>query len=207
LGTYGITHITTSAFHPQANGLAERSVQLLINGLRRRAAIDPTSWDNEVAPVLFGYRIIVQSSVGFTPFYSLYGREPALSMGTQSQIILPVSTDHEDWDLEEATTHLLQRIDDLANAHGKALVNLEKAQEKQKRDFDNRHRTFEKDKTDDQKIEIGDYVIARTAKRSKVHSNAIGRSHGQVGPKTANGYFAYFWLFLNRILGLEVLKH
>jgi hypothetical protein len=122
--------------------------------------------------------------VGFTPFYLLYGREPALPMGTQSQIILPVSTDHKDWDLEEATTHLLQRIDDLANAHGKALVNLEKAQEKQKRDFDNRHRTFEEDKRDDQKIEIGDYVIARTAKRSKVHSNAIPGAFRVVGLKT-----------------------
>jgi hypothetical protein len=105
-------------------------------------------------------------------------------MGTRSQIILPVSTDHEDWDLEEATTHLLKRIDDLANAHGKALVNLEKTQEKQKTDFDNRHRTFEEDKTDDQKIEIGDYVIARTAKRSKVHPNAIPGAFRVVGLKT-----------------------
>jgi hypothetical protein len=34
-----------------------------------------------------------------------------------------------------------------------------------------------------------------------------GRSHNQVGPKTAMGYFGYFLLFLSRILGLEVSKH
>jgi hypothetical protein len=34
-----------------------------------------------------------------------------------------------------------------------------------------------------------------------------GRSHGQVGPKAAMGYFAYFRLFLCRVLRLEVIKH
>jgi hypothetical protein len=37
-------------------------------------------------------------------------------------------------------------------------------------------------------------------------SNA-GRSHGQVGPKAAMGYFAYFRVFWSRVLGLEVSKH
>jgi hypothetical protein len=34
-----------------------------------------------------------------------------------------------------------------------------------------------------------------------------GRSHGQVGPKAAMGYFAHFRVFLGRVLGLELSKY
>jgi hypothetical protein len=34
-----------------------------------------------------------------------------------------------------------------------------------------------------------------------------GRSHGQVGPKVAMGYFAYFRFFWSRVLRLEVIKY
>jgi hypothetical protein len=49
---------------------------------------------------------------------------------------------------------------------------------------------------------------AHTTKRIRTGvRNAGRRSHGRVGPKAAMGYFAYFRLFLCRVLALEVLKH
>ncbi|GAQ91755.1 hypothetical protein KFL_008470010 [Klebsormidium nitens] len=154
----------------------------MINGIRKRAATRPDSWDDEVPSVVFGYRVSIQSSVGYTPFELLYGREPALPVGTTNQILLPV-TDNEDWDIEEATDHLLRKLDTLDTVHEKALRNLEKAQTRQKKDFDNRHRTFEHATETDEGIEVGDYVIVRTAKRSKVHSHAITGAFRVVGIK------------------------
>jgi hypothetical protein len=84
-------------------------------------------------------------------------------------------SDTEGWNANVASEHLLQTADTLAQVQASALKNLEKAQARNKAYFDKRHRTFEEapNKSYDKgSIDIGDYVVVRAAKWSKVHSEA-----------------------------------
>ncbi|XP_042236025.1 protein NYNRIN-like [Homarus americanus] len=62
--------IRTSSYHPSCNELCER-----FNGtLKKMAAEQPKEWPCYVAPLLFAYREVPQSSLKFSPFELLYGR-------------------------------------------------------------------------------------------------------------------------------------
>jgi hypothetical protein len=50
------------------------------------------------------------------------------------------------------------------------------------------------------------YLKGRTSILS-ARANVAGRSHDQVEPNAAMGYFSNFRLFLNRVLGSDVSKH
>ena len=78
LSHHEITHRIASREHPQADGLAERMVQTLKQGLRR-CLLDNTSnleWDDVLPYVSMGYRMSKQKSTGYSPYFLLYGREP-----------------------------------------------------------------------------------------------------------------------------------
>ena len=73
-----ISHRIASREHPQADGLAERMVQTLKQGLRR-CLLDNTSnleWDDVLPYVSMGYRMSKQKSIGYSPYFLLYGSEP-----------------------------------------------------------------------------------------------------------------------------------
>ena len=77
-----LTHIRIdyrldSRKHLQADGLAERMVQTMKQGLRKtlleRAATD---WDLVLPYVAMGYRMTQQKALGYSPYYILFGRHP-----------------------------------------------------------------------------------------------------------------------------------
>jgi hypothetical protein len=51
---YNIQHKHSAPFHPQGNGLVERCNQWMLRALQRKAADDPTSWDEHVHSALWG---------------------------------------------------------------------------------------------------------------------------------------------------------
>ena len=69
-----IKQLTTSPYHPAANGLVERFNGTLKQMLRRMCAERPVDWDRYVEPLLFAIRESPQESLGFSPFELLYGR-------------------------------------------------------------------------------------------------------------------------------------
>ena len=67
----GIRHVTSSPYHPASNGLAERAVQIVKNGLRR----DLTGTLIErLARILFNYRVSPHSTTGVAPSELMFGR-------------------------------------------------------------------------------------------------------------------------------------
>ena len=66
-------HITSAPYHPSANGLAERAVQVLKQGLKK---VTTGSLKTRLAKVLLSYRITPQSSTGVSPAELLLGRCP-----------------------------------------------------------------------------------------------------------------------------------
>ena len=65
-----IMHIMSTPYHPSTNGLAERTVQVLKQGLKK---VTTGSFRTQLARVLFLYRITPQSSTGMSPAELLLG--------------------------------------------------------------------------------------------------------------------------------------
>ena len=70
LSENGIHHRKTAPYHPASNGLAERAVQILKQGLKK---IKNGSMEERLAKLLFNYRITPQSTTGTSPAQLLFG--------------------------------------------------------------------------------------------------------------------------------------
>ena len=69
-----IQHITSTPYHPQANGLVEKFNGTLKSMIKKLCLERPSDWDRYLEPALFAYREVKQDSLGFSPFELLYGR-------------------------------------------------------------------------------------------------------------------------------------
>lgn len=74
----GSNHVTTTAYHPQTNGLCERFNRTLADMLSMYVSTDHRDWDEFLPYVVFGYNSSQHETTGFTPFFLLHGREPTL---------------------------------------------------------------------------------------------------------------------------------
>lgn len=68
-------HSTTTAYHPQTNGLTERLNHTLAQMISMYVSADHTNWDLILPYVTYAYNTAQQSTTGYSPFYLLYGRE------------------------------------------------------------------------------------------------------------------------------------
>ncbi|XP_042372461.1 uncharacterized protein K02A2.6-like [Plectropomus leopardus] len=69
----GIHHIRTAPFHPASNGLAERAVQTVKQGLKRMTG---DSLSTQLSRFLFKYRLTPHPTTGRSPAEMLMGRRP-----------------------------------------------------------------------------------------------------------------------------------
>ena len=67
----GVRHLTSAPYHPASNGMAERAVQIVKNGLKRDTEGTVTE---RLARVLFNYRIMPHSTIDVSPAELLFGR-------------------------------------------------------------------------------------------------------------------------------------
>jgi site-specific DNA-cytosine methylase len=120
-----IDHRVTSPHHPQANGLAERIVQVTKRGLRKLCESKGTAqWDDELPWVALGYRCSKQSSTGFSPYELLYARQPVFPSAVQPKLQGEVDFD----DAEAAASSVLRRAAWLRERMPVAAGNLKAAQ-------------------------------------------------------------------------------
>lgn len=77
-----VVHRTTSAYHPQTNGMTERFNRTLGDMLSMYISSDHSNWDRVLPFITFAYNTAIQSTTGFSPFFLLYGREPSCTMDT-----------------------------------------------------------------------------------------------------------------------------
>ena len=74
----GVECRITSAYHPQSNGLDERFNQTLQKQLLKFVGERQDTWDEYLDDVLFAYRVSVQDSTKYSPFFLVYGRNARL---------------------------------------------------------------------------------------------------------------------------------
>jgi hypothetical protein len=120
-----IDHRVTSPNHPQANGLSERVVQVLKQGLRKLCETRVTTqWDKLLPWVALGYRCSKQASTKFSPYFLLYAREPVFPSSVRPKFEEVVDFDSA----EAAQQSILQRAELLRRAIPIAADNLKAAQ-------------------------------------------------------------------------------
>ena len=117
-------------YHPQTDGMIERFNRTLLDMLSKTARADPRTWDQHIPyVVLFAYRTSPHDSTGVTPIKLLYGHEAILP--TDELLTPPIG---------RPEAFLGTYVEEMTNRMGEAWAlaqqNLEKAQAKQKRQYD-----------------------------------------------------------------------
>ncbi|XP_033516573.2 uncharacterized protein [Nicotiana tomentosiformis] len=70
-----IKQITSSPYHPVANGQAESINKVIINNLKKRLEESKGKWPEVLPAVLWAYRTIAKTGMGETLFSLVYGAE------------------------------------------------------------------------------------------------------------------------------------
>ena len=77
-----INQTNVSAYHPSANGLVERMNLQVGNTLRTITEGYPQDWDQYLSHVQMALNTAIHGSVGDSPHFLLYGRDPKIAMAT-----------------------------------------------------------------------------------------------------------------------------
>ncbi|XP_040077970.2 uncharacterized protein LOC120849798 [Ixodes scapularis] len=135
-----LRQLTTTPYHPMGNGLVERLNGTLKQMIRRMCQEKPRCWDRYLTLLLFAYREVPHSSLGFSPFDLLYGRYIRGPMAVLKELWT-----NENIDPETKTTYgymvdLWKRLEDTCKV---AHEELRKAQKTQKGYYDKKSRVRE----------------------------------------------------------------
>ena len=130
LGTH---KVSTTAYHPQTDGLVERFHRTLTSMLAKSTQPSGLDWDERLPYVLFAYRCSEQGSTRESPFFMLYGRDPILP--TPEALSKPVDRCYLD-----ADDYRSRLVQNLSEAWERARKNVQKAQKLQKKYHDKRVR-------------------------------------------------------------------
>ncbi|KAL1254106.1 hypothetical protein QQF64_016335 [Cirrhinus molitorella] len=138
----GIKSLRTTPFHPQTDGLTERFNQTLKQMLRKFVCDSGTDWDQWLPYLLFAYREVPQSSIGFSPFELLYGHEVRGPLALLREIW---EGDQRRGEAINIVSYVVQMRERLEKMTALAQVHLKEAQTHQKTWYDQsaRERRFE----------------------------------------------------------------
>ncbi|XP_040071417.1 uncharacterized protein LOC120843961 [Ixodes scapularis] len=129
--------LTTTPYHPMCNGLVERFNGTLKQMIKRMCQEKPRCWDRYLTPLLFAYREVPQSSLGFSPFDLLYGRYVRGPMAVLRELWTNENIDPETKTTYEYMVDLRKRLEETCKA---AHEELKKAQLTQKEHYDKKSR-------------------------------------------------------------------
>jgi transposase InsO family protein len=136
LRKFGVKHRMSSAYHPQSQGLVERFNKTITTQLRKYCArSDATMWESYLPSILLGYNCGKQDSTKIEPARLLFGRLPRLPTDpqpTSPDSLATASLNNED---EAEDSDVIAREAVQRNQLAEALQNLEKAQDRQVREY------------------------------------------------------------------------
>ncbi|UYV79891.1 hypothetical protein LAZ67_18000994, partial [Cordylochernes scorpioides] len=108
-----ITHRTTTAYHPQTNGLTERLNKTIADMLSMYVDVNQKDWDEILPFVTFAYNTAKQESTGFSPFYLVHGREAE----TPLDLLFPKFPSEDEYDFIQTLGSRAEEARQLARIH------------------------------------------------------------------------------------------
>ena len=103
------THkLNTSSYHPQCNAIQERYNAVILDTISHYVNEFHTDWDQYITAIQFAYRTTpAENSVGFSPFFLLYGREARLPL----DVTLTSDCNYAEQNLREHIHHLISQLE------------------------------------------------------------------------------------------------
>jgi hypothetical protein len=126
LRAHGVRQVFTSAYHAQANGLAERYIAHTMRGLRKCITDNIADWDLHLAAVLRGHRFTVCASTRYSPIQMLCGHNAR------------IATEQDMVELSNMDAEVQTLADAVQNIAADATVHMQAAQARQQADYDKR---------------------------------------------------------------------
>jgi hypothetical protein len=164
---FAIKHQVTSPYHPQANGMVERSHRDMIDGITKATMTrDEASlrlWPAEFHAALWAYRITTRRTTGFSPYYLVYGIEATLPIDllfdtwTTLDFQRPLTT-------AELLAKRIQQFDRRSEAFTDALAQLRESRLRNREDFDKHHRIRQ------EAFETGQIVLYHNTRLTTQHA-------------------------------------
>lgn len=143
-----IKQLLTTPYHPMANGLVERFNGTMKNMIKKMCQERPKDWDRYLPALLFAYREVPQTSLGFSPFEMLYGRTVRGPLAILKELWANATLEQE---VKTTYTYLLELRERLEETCRLAHESLDEAKEKYKKAYDR--------KSVDRKLEVGDRAL------------------------------------------------
>lgn len=72
----------STPYHPQTNGLVERTIRTLVNMLSMYVASNHKNWDDVLPFVTYAFNTSQHETTGYSPFFLLYVRPPRYTLDT-----------------------------------------------------------------------------------------------------------------------------
>lgn len=82
LQKYNIKHITATSYHPQSQGLIERSNKTLSKRLRIYCK-NPSEWDEELKSIILTINSNINKTTKKSPFFLMHGFEPRMALNNK----------------------------------------------------------------------------------------------------------------------------
>ena len=124
----GIKKSRTSPYHPQCDGLMERSNRTLLDMLATTSQNHPFDWEDQLPKVCMAYNTSIHASTGYTPFFLMFGRQARLPIdlaygtGTRQALVSEYATSTKQT-LKEAYCLVRERLN---TAHCRQKVHYDK---------------------------------------------------------------------------------
>ena len=143
-----ISKSRTTPYHPMGNGQCERFNRTLISMLGTLKEDQKRDWKSFIGPIVHAYNCTRHDSTGVSPYLLMFGRDPRLPIDTA------FGTSHQQ--KQPSTKYVDSLRSRMYYAYEIAKKNVQRAQEKQKRNYDV--------KVNSSALDVGDKVLVKVVK-------------------------------------------
>ena len=164
---HNIKKVSTTAYHPQTDGLTEKWNASLLNMLSCYCSENQSDWDLYVCTAVMAYNMTPHSTTKYTPFFMMHGREARSPFEVSHELFYP----DERYQVEEFKTELSKR---LLKAYKSAASNIQKAQLSQSNQYNK--------KVNNIQLKVGDKVLLFTPTLGEGRTRKLARHF--TGPYT-----------------------
>jgi len=164
---FQIAKNTTTAYHPQCDGLIERFNDTLVRTISKLQLENPNDWDELVPPALFSYNTSIQESTKFTPYYVIHARKPVL--------VIERAVEGGSRNPMGSLSHYMGQIEEqLQDTTAIAKQNLDNAQVRQKALYDTRVSHARHPFKEGNQVWLMNKVPPKAGQSSKFHPKWLG---------------------------------